>query len=146
LLPPNDSFSFSSIINIPSGVAYAMRNKDNEVIIWPSKAFSDNDYSNNFYRKIFYFKDFTGIATVENELLKVSIMPNPTKEKLNISCDDLTGSAGIKIFNAIGTKVYEQSISNLPLTSINIATWAKGIYFLQMNYKGRNKMMKFVVE
>ncbi len=150
LLLPNDSFTVYRTLTISSGLSYAMRNKDNEVIIWPSKTFTDNNYSNNFYRKIFYFKDFTGVASVDNKQIKILIQPNPTQEKLVVNCDEQTNSQQYKItiLKIDGCKVFSTSFTgnSFQVNLQQIGVVEKGIYLLKLENEGRNKTMKFVVE
>ena len=150
LMLPGDSFIVSRPISIPGGAAYAMINKDNEVIIWPSTTFTDDNYNNNFARRKFYFKAATGIVSITNDEIKISIVPNPTHEELVLSLDEKTKTSfyAVTVFKMDGSQIFDTKFMGNSFTAnLNqIGATEKGMYLLKLEIGGKSKIMKFVVD
>ena len=83
-------------------------------------------------------------AKAENHLLIKGIYPNPANQNLNI----ISGVPNtiINIYNNFGQKVY--SCINSGLQTIDISSWAKGIYMVEMQDDSGSKKetSKLIIE
>jgi len=82
-----------------------------------------------------YFEDdqVDGIIEFQNDNL-ISIIPNPTTNSINIMINgnDATNEKNdISIFNAMGKIIYQNRISSNQ-TTIDLSSFAKGIYFIKV--------------
>jgi len=74
------------------------------------------------------------------------LYPNPATNELVIVNPE-QGETQIDIYNALGEKVYEQRVtSGIQRTTINIADFSSGIYFLKVNTVDGAIVTKFVKE
>jgi hypothetical protein len=130
-------------------------NSQSEIKNWQSKDFALNGdrgaikqflitqagrtgvyYLDNVYMYV------AGTASVsDNELLNVTMYPNPTASKLNISAASTIKNASI--FNVIGKKVMSLNI-NKNSESIDVSSLASGIYFLKYNVNDKVGTAKFI--
>jgi hypothetical protein len=65
----------------------------------------------------------------------VKIYPNPTSDLLNILIQGEEGTTTIKICNVIGQEISSFNVNNNELSAVNISSYAKGIYFVEVNSK-----------
>lgn len=80
-----------------------------------------------------------GIKSMDQEKLTFSLYPNPTKNYLNISINNMYPVKGeLKVINVNGTEVF-RSIVEEELTQIDIGFLCKGVYFIQ--FSNENHML-----
>jgi uncharacterized protein YqgV (UPF0045/DUF77 family) len=77
----------------------------------------------------------------DNELLNISMYPNPASSSLNISAPNTIKSAAI--YNILGKQVMSLNI-NKNSKSIDISNLASGIYFLKYNVNDKVGTAKFI--
>jgi hypothetical protein len=82
-----------------------------------------------------------GINELKNQELK--IYPNPTKEILNVECENKNSE--IKITDVFGNIIKQQKIVN-DKTTINISDLKEGIYFIQLSNINAPIMKKLIVQ
>jgi len=86
-------------------------------------------------------------ATAINELdntLQASVYPNPATDVVSISSPG-NQLEGITLYNVLGAKVMEQSISGLSQAQINISTLAPGVYTAEIkDLSGKTKLCRIV--
>ncbi|MBK8805147.1 MAG: T9SS type A sorting domain-containing protein [Bacteroidales bacterium] len=85
----------------------------------------------------------------ENNLLKVSVFPNPVKEQLNISLHGFEGKTSISIFTIIGNLLYSENRNTNDSNDISIKNLNldNGVYLLKIiDETGNIKDTKIVVE
>ncbi len=82
-----------------------------------------------------------GTAGVEDNLFNVSIYPNPTSNRLNISAANTIQNA--EIYNVLGKKVMNVNI-NKTSDSIDISTLASGVYMIKYNIENTVGTAKFI--
>lgn len=71
----------------------------------------------------------------------ISIYPNPTKEKINISIDNFNGNIQTEVFDLIGNRL---QVTNE--TTISLRDYSKGIYILKIAYGDRVEEVKVIKE
>lgn len=84
------------------------------------------------------------ILDVDNFILdKISIYPNPAKNKIHLSNIDAI-SAEIRIFNVLGKQVFHQS--KITEKTINTSSFNKGIYIVKITVDEKSKTQKLVIQ
>jgi hypothetical protein len=130
-------------------------NSEAEVKNWQSKDFEltgDRNAIKQFlitqagFAGIFYLDNVylyvAGTANVDNnELLGLSMYPNPASDRLNISAKETIQNADI--FNVLGKKVMSLDI-NKNSESIDVSNLTSGIYLVKYNVNGTTGTAKFV--
>jgi hypothetical protein len=78
-----------------------------------------------------------GVEDLLNEN-QFKVYPNPMEENLSVVLVDVVAATDLSITNILGQKVFTQTITNQSASwSIDITSWAKGAYFVNiMNKKG----------
>ena len=95
-------------------------------------------YMDNIYM---YRAATAGVS--DNELLNVSMYPNPTADRLNISAANTIKNASI--FNILGKKVMSLEI-NKNSKSIDVSSLASGIYLIKYQLDNATGTAKFIKE
>jgi len=89
--------------------------------------------------------DYTGINELSNSLY-ISIYPNPASEEIQLIIEQPTVNS-VEVYNLLGEKIYSTLITdNRSAISINIATFANGVYFLKVENEKGVAVKKFVKE
>lgn len=103
--------------------------------------------------EIFFDYNFpieTNIATTSFQVLSVdefgidnsiSVFPNPSKDKVTLASKSNLKS--IKVYDAMGRLVFEDSADNLNYT-LNISNYAIGIYYLKINAEFGQKVERLI--
>ena len=102
----------------------------------------------HFYDKLYIRAKATGISQTNDARENIILYPIPVADKLNISFilprpDAVT----INILNVTGQIIHSEKLNysgGQSMLTVNTASFASGLYFVQMNYNGKNKMLKFV--
>lgn len=89
-----------------------------------------------------FIPDNVGINELVNSGIK--IYPNPANSQLTIESNDLSPIA-VSVFDALGKKVLQDNLTTGSHT-INIASWAKGIYLVVLNQNGVSYTQKLIVK
>ncbi|MDB4048381.1 T9SS type A sorting domain-containing protein, partial [Polaribacter sp.] len=79
----------------------------------------------------------------KNDLLEISLYPNPAKGKLNISAKNIIESA--TIYNVLGKKVKSFTV-NAKTSSLDVSVLSRGIYILKYTANNAVGSMKFIKE
>jgi hypothetical protein len=79
------------------------------------------------------------LSTQENNKLGVNIFPNPVNDVLNIT--KVSNNATFTIYNVAGQFISKGKVTN---DKVNVATLAKGVYFIEISEKGATSKMKFI--
>ncbi len=92
-------------------------------------------------KKDFINIQYVGIGTTTANTFKY--YPNPAKDVLNVeSVNDLNS---IRIFNVSGQVVYSNSNMDTKLQTIDISSFDKGVYFMELDTELETKTVKIVV-
>jgi uncharacterized repeat protein (TIGR01451 family) len=91
--------------------------------------------------------DLLTSTSVQTVNANVSVYPNPAKEELFISINNLKSNAisYLEIYNIAGQKVLDQSILQNN-TKLDLSGLSKGLYLLKMNVEGTVSTVKIVKE
>lgn len=105
---------------------------------------------NNFYR--LKLVDIDGQFTYSNVVLLrvlnnmfVSVFPNPTADKLNISLSDFSNVSRVDltVYDYAGRRISQQSFTN-NIFSLDVSNYTAGIYILKLLYNGKYETFRFV--
>ncbi len=77
----------------------------------------------------------------------IDIYPNPATGMVTIELPEILASSSLKIMNALGEFVYEEMIISKTTVkrTINIEKFAKGVYTVSIESKGKSAYKKLVV-
>jgi hypothetical protein len=75
----------------------------------------------------------------------ITIIPNPSNDKITISSSAITGDTQLSIFNVNGEKVIERQIQE-PETQLEISALTRGVYFVRMQNQKMVEVGKMVKE
>lgn len=70
------------------------------------------------------------------ESFDFALYPNPAQNELFIQMSVFNKDTEVFIYNTLGKKIWSKTL-NQPKEKIDISHWAKGIYFIQVNSKGK---------
>ncbi len=91
-------------------------------------------------------QDLSSVSVVENKAGSLSIYPNPTRANFTLSLGKATnGTVEISVINAIGTTVYNTSVSGSESYSFNFASLARGSYFIRVVSDEGTKVSKLLL-
>ncbi|SHH01341.1 T9SS type A sorting domain-containing protein [Winogradskyella jejuensis] len=90
------------------------------------------------------FTTETTLGTQENELLNVSVSPNPTKDILNINTSLQIDK--VDVFNLLGRRVISYEKESIYNNSINISSIPAGIYLVNILSDNSTKTIKIIKE
>lgn len=113
----------------------------------------DNDnriwYVNNTTKKVHRIDNpnVAAVGEVPGKPMSYNIYPNPAGEVLHISIDDVTvaSKAEIAIYDVAGRQVFAAG-TDQKLTTLNTASWAKGVYTVILSYNGNSASNKIVIK
>jgi hypothetical protein len=126
-----------------------------EPIVSPSGQFFITFNTNSSNRgqgwKISYASSNVGINEAEkNTLSNLSIYPNPASKQLNLAfVAQNSSSVSISLTNVAGLKVYNETFSNHSETynqTIDVSSFPKGMYFIDIRSENGNVIRKIVIE
>ncbi len=92
-------------------------------------------------------RDYLNVGTVGVETIAKNnfiCYPNPTKNVIHVQSKDALTS--IRIFNVNGQTVYEDLTTTAKFQTINLSSFHKGVYFMELNSEKETKRVKVVVE
>jgi len=107
---------------------------------------------NNFYRlKMvdadgkYKYSNVVLLRVLNNDVL-LSVFPNPTADKLNISISSSTNIAQIQlnVFDNGGKLITRQAVTNNNTVSLDVSKYASGVYLLRIMYSGKEETIRFV--
>ena len=79
------------------------------------------------------------LSTSEFSENNIQIFPNPAVDVLNIT--KVSNNATFAIYNVAGQFISKGKVTN---NKVNVATLAKGVYFIEISEKGATSKMKFI--
>jgi Metallo-peptidase family M12B Reprolysin-like/Secretion system C-terminal sorting domain/Bacterial pre-peptidase C-terminal domain/Fibronectin type III domain len=75
----------------------------------------------------------------------ISLFPNPAKNTLNVSLEDLQSTATLQVFDIMGKMVMQQQTSR-NVTQLNVSKLPSGVYMLNIKEESSVRSVKFVKE
>lgn len=77
----------------------------------------------------------------------ISLYPNPVKNELNIMVpNSIILDGTYEIYNTLGQLVSYKKISTYNDLSIDVRSYSNGVYMINLNLEGQNKVLKFIKE
>jgi hypothetical protein len=101
---------------------------------------TNNNKNNSWYDNLYFYKAAT-LGVSDNELLDVSMYPNPASDRLNISASNTIKNASI--FNILGKKVMSLEI-NKNSESIDVSNLSSGMYIIKYTIGNAVGTAKFI--
>ena len=102
---------------------------------------STGDGDNAYLKNIVISQNALNIG--ESEINNLSVYPNPAKNRVHISSDDLI--TGYKISNLSGQKLQEVK-TNFNQGTVDISNYPGGVYFINIQSNDKNKVVKIIKE
>ena len=92
-----------------------------------------------------YFYDSSILTNITEESIEkgVVVYPNPAEDIVTISLDELDESTKITIYNGLGVKAYDENLVTTK-TNLDLSTYAKGVYILQVEQGDKVITKRFV--
>lgn len=82
-----------------------------------------------------------GLSFEDFSVEKFKILNNPSPSEIKLDFPSSVASASVKVFNILGKEVYSNSMYQYP---INVSTWEKGIYLVQIKSSENIQTKKFI--
>ena len=73
----------------------------------------------------------------------LTIIPNPSNDKITISLPAITGNTQLSIFNVSGEKVLERQLTDTE-TQLDISALPRGVYFVRVQDEKMIEVMKLI--
>jgi lysyl endopeptidase len=86
----------------------------------------------------------TGVEEQSIEAL-VSVYPNPAKDMITVELPAGKNADVFELFNVIGSRIDTFSVAGKQKFSVDLKTFAKGVYFLRMNVDGQLITKKIII-
>jgi hypothetical protein len=94
-----------------------------------------NYYNNGQgYCKVYDFSYLVGINANKTQSNKLSLAPNPSREKFNLTFENIE-TGFIKIYDTQGKTVKSLKFNNKNYISVNMRNMPKNLYFIRIFYK-----------
>ncbi len=103
-----------------------------------------NETGDNFTVTKEAFIHASGVGIAEQDALAFRCYPNPAKNVFNIQSEELLSS--IKMYNVNGQLIYEDVTCETKLQSIDISSFEKGIYFVELRSEVSASTIKVMIE
>jgi len=110
-----------------------------------SVALTVTNQTGNSFKTI--HKDYIIVGTVGLEQIpenNFTCYPNPAKDVIHIQ--SINALSSIRIFNVSGQNVYEDFTTKSKIQTIDVSSFKKGIYFMELNTEKETKRIKVVVD
>ena len=86
-----------------------------------------------------------GVGELGSKNDELGIYPNPANESLTLTLSKVEGIKTVRVYNVLGEVVFTSSFNNLQ-TTIDISTYASGVYFLSVKEEDKIINKKFIKE
>ena len=84
----------------------------------------------------------SGIESIA--LSNIKVYPNPTSNDVKIDFGALISKGNIKVYNTIGAIVEETKIENQNISTLHVANYANGVYWLSIQINNQTQRLKIV--
>jgi hypothetical protein len=85
-------------------------------------------------------------GTEKLEEFGVKIFPNPSNGKVNVEINRDYNSANISVLDLSGKIIYSKTLSNNNSKEIDLSTYAKGMYIIQLDVDNEKIVTKLIIE
>ena len=92
--------------------------------------------------------DPDGVGIAQYNTSSFNVYPNPAHNEVNISCKELSGNMSLYLFDISGKVIYTESFyaSESMVKSINVGSFAKGLYFIRLQNGTENLTQKLIIQ
>lgn len=89
----------------------------------------------------------TGIAHIGKQSVPLKISPNPASDIINIPVSEFGNKeTRLTIYSTDGRIVYKQQWNNMDNVQVDVRTWPKGMYIMDIRSDGLKKNGRFTVQ
>ena len=85
----------------------------------------------------------TSLSGIQNQNEEFTIVPNPAKNKLNITLPNKNEDLKLEVFDVLGKQVYKGLITQLE-SSINVSNWKSGVYLVRVSNDKTTQTKRFI--
>jgi hypothetical protein len=148
----NKEHTYYINITSDSGENWNVRHSDSNQVIGSLRTYLDGEANStcgwNFPDLDLNFSAIiTGVSLSTNNeskrLDKIYIYPNPSEENVNIYLNNLE-NVSVKVITGSGQTIYTKKNINSLVHTIKLKNTSAGIYFVQVNYRGRKREYKLI--
>lgn len=87
-----------------------------------------------------------GTTNFYTDEIRISVYPNPVKDRLNIEIPQVDRIALLRIFDPTGRELFARSAFTETTLSLSLADWPGGVYTLRIEGEGLSKTTRFIKE
>lgn len=88
----------------------------------------------------------TGVSTVNTTTNRITIAPNPAHNEVSLYGLDAGKETTVTMTDIRGSIIFEKTFSNSQYQNINVANYARGLYFIEVRTGGYREMKKIILE
>lgn len=108
----------------------------------------ENDYRCDPHESIMFgtitvLADGTLNVSMFNQISEFEIVPNPSKNWLNIKLGNYIDDLKVEVFNVLGKRVYAGMITQLN-ASVNVSNWNSGVYLVRLSNDKTTHTKRFI--
>jgi hypothetical protein len=74
----------------------------------------------------------------------ISIYPNPTNSILNVEVKNGMSNGTIAVFDMLGKKIYNHSITSNDISKIDVTNWNSGLYLIKIASENSSETRRFI--
>jgi len=138
-------FDSVNVINDSVIKAYILFPPPMKAPTYVNMVFSLYNPTDGFMQYPIQFEIYSGVVELSHSFGSLKIFPNPTLDYLWLESDEFVNDQiKISVFNVSGAKVGEYSFNNQKRILLQTMNLAKGVYFVNIQGKMKQKVIKFI--
>lgn len=142
-LTPNDCYTFTIYDEYGDGICCQFGQGSYSLSIGSEVIVSGGAFGAS--QSTSFMVDGTVSTNTPNGLDKITLYPNPANSIINIVMADTNNlPESYTIYNTIGQIVKGKNINNLSDLSVDVSSFAKGVYLIKVNNKNQTQTLRFI--
>jgi len=86
-----------------------------------------------------------GVSEIENSLVDIQIIPNPSNGLLTVYSANVLESASIYVYDVLGNRIWVATLDSV-YTTIDLSAHSAGVYFLHFNSASTEIVRKIIIQ